>query len=146
MNFALNFSQLNYIYTISHAVHLRIVNVDVPLLMLGLTPPSACSPTTPTISKLRGPAEETALTPRRAAVGRSSGVPGGFAGCRPSQSSFPRIKQRNRLPETGRFHLGLKFRFQVQVLGGGSGLSSRGIKALVIHLDPLGSDAQACLT
>lgn len=76
MYFAVNFSWLNYTYTISFAVHFRIINVAVPMSVFGLTLPSpplrAPLPLAALISG--GPAGGKELTPQRAAVGRRSGV------------------------------------------------------------------------
>lgn len=59
MYFAVNFSPLNYTYTISLAVHLKIINVDVPISVFGLTPPTPLS--------LRSPLQPAALKPGRPA-------------------------------------------------------------------------------
>lgn len=158
MYFAVNFSQLNYTYTISLAVHLRIINVDVPMSIFGSTPLFALPPTASRAGKPAGPAGPAALTPRGAAVGRRSGEAkagwGSGKTCRlPAQFGPPgnrkrtalpgparaasREFKRNRLRETGRFHLGLEFGFQVHVGAGGVGvgMSGNGVKKLVIHLD-----------
>lgn len=54
--FAVNFSQLNYTYTISLAVHLRIINVDVPVSLFASTSP-------PLPALLRSPLQLAALKP-----------------------------------------------------------------------------------
>ena len=39
MHFAVNFSRLDYTYTIPFAIRFRIINVAVPMSVFGLTPP-----------------------------------------------------------------------------------------------------------
>lgn len=72
MYFAGKFSWFNYTYTISFAVHFRIINVAAPLSMLGLTAPPP--PLPPAAPMPGGPAGEMELKPQKAAVGRHSGV------------------------------------------------------------------------
>lgn len=161
MYFAGNFSELNYTYTIFLTLHLKIINVDSPKSRFSLTPPPLASLYGQRRGCLAGlllppqpPSEGARVLARVAGLGFGKGL----AGCRPSlglsvivkglccllsQRSFPRNKQRNRLPETQRFHLGLKVCLQVH--RGLGRMSGRGIKALVRHLDPLGFDTRACL-
>lgn len=136
MYFAVNFSQLNYTYTISLAVHLRIVNVDVPMSVSDWYLPPLSPWTLQSRWCLVGLAGQTAFTSpeqrwERAQVWAEDARSSGKACRLPAQLSPLHNRKRNvllgpatvasqilsktRLPETGRFHLSLKFCFQVHM-------------------------------
>lgn len=132
-------------------------------------PPTHASPSYSRVAQMpSGPTAGTRITPpassRRKALRylpKSVGIPGRGRRQPAQLSPLPKRKRsvlpglasaasqglnRNRLPETGRFHLGLKFCFQVHVVGPGRGggcaggvrgrpgSAGRGIKALVMYL------------
>lgn len=107
MYFAVNFSWLNYTYTISFAVHFRIINVAVPMSVFGLTlppPPTSCPTTASRADIGRACWRERAHTPassRRKAL-RCWPLPAGVPGraCRrPAQ--FGLLCNRKRIALAG---------------------------------------------
>lgn len=142
MYFVGNFSRLNYTYRICLAVHLKIINVGVPMSRFGLTPPPfpwfpptashadawrACwrdCAHIPASNLLKALRCRTQLAEAR---GRAFGLSAQIGSlCNQKRIALPdpanavsrERKERNRLPETERFHLGLKFCFQVHGRGG----------------------------
>lgn len=101
MYFAVNFSPLNYTYTISLAVHLRIINVDVPISMFGLTPPPCVPPLQPAAPKpgLLDCSGHTSACSRRKAQVRAKAAWGSERACRlPAQFGPPGNWKRIALP------------------------------------------------